>query len=80
MSKVRLGVIRGFPPKTTMHQGQLVFAQLMLYLPLSSDGVQLHLIKEPAVAAGLDPGAAGLVKALEQAHDGFVHSSAPPVK
>jgi hypothetical protein len=25
-----------FPPKTTMHQGKLVFAQLMLYLPLST--------------------------------------------
>lgn len=26
----------GFPPKTPMHQGKLVFAQLMLYLPLSA--------------------------------------------
>jgi hypothetical protein len=31
------------------------------------DRDQLQPIKEPAVAAGLDPGAAGLVKALEQA-------------
>ena len=29
-------VFCGFPPKTTMHQGKLVFAQLMLYLPLST--------------------------------------------
>jgi hypothetical protein len=29
-------VFRGFPPKTVMHQGTLVFAQLMLYLPLST--------------------------------------------
>ena len=26
----------GFPPKTTVHQGKLVFAQRMLYLPLST--------------------------------------------
>src|SRR5665647_3892394 len=35
-SKARLSVFRGFPHKTTMHQGKLVFAQLMLYLPLST--------------------------------------------
>lgn len=29
-------VFCGFLPKTTMHQGKLVFAQLMLYLPLST--------------------------------------------
>ena len=28
--------ICGFPPQTPMHQGKLVFAQLMLYLPLST--------------------------------------------
>jgi hypothetical protein len=30
------GGFRGFPPKTAMHQGKLVFAQLKLYLPLST--------------------------------------------
>src|SRR5664280_2134207 len=29
-------VFRVFPPKTTMHQGKLAFAQLMFYLPLST--------------------------------------------
>ena len=35
-SNVRLAVFCGFPPKTVMHEGKLVFEQLMLYLPLST--------------------------------------------
>ncbi|MDP3863868.1 MAG: DUF4372 domain-containing protein, partial [Rhodoferax sp.] len=31
-----MSVFFGFPPKTVTHQGKLVFAQLMLYLPLST--------------------------------------------
>lgn len=47
---------------------------------IQSDGVELEFVKEPAIAAGVYSGGAGLVKKLEQTNNCFVACGMAPPK
>ena len=67
---VALGAALNLAAPTGEHRG----------VHIQCDGAQLEFVKEPSVAAGLHPGGSGLIKALEQAHDGLVSGGLAPVK
>ena len=47
---------------------------------IQGDGIELQFVKAPSVAAGVYATGAGLVKALKQAHDGFMACGFTPAK